>query len=118
MLGDHTVHYRLLAASGFHGHASLSEPFEPIIVVMAGLESSFRSLFKWLAELRSPTLFIMLASLFAIDFFVPDPFPLVDELLLGILTLLAARWKNRSVTSTTEPPVQPKPPTKNVTPTN
>ena len=64
---------------------------------------------EWLGQLRSRTLFFMLAGLFALDTLLLDPLPFVDELVLAVLTLLAARWKKPSVQ-------RDKPPTKNVTP--
>ena len=71
-----------------------------------------RALRRWAAELRSPTLLFVVGSLFLIDLFVFDGIPLVDEIILGILTILLARWKARRE----EPPMAPKPPPKNVTP--
>jgi lauroyl/myristoyl acyltransferase len=46
-------------------------------------------------RLRYPTLFKITAALFALTLVVPDPLPFVDELLLGLGTLLLATWKNR-----------------------
>lgn len=43
---------------------------------------------KFAGRLRFPYLFMLAAGLFLLDFFVPDPFPFVDEVLLGLLTLL------------------------------
>lgn len=58
---------------------------------------------NWARKLRYPTLFKITAALFAITLVVPDPIPMVDEILLGLGTLLLANWKNRkspqSVTS-------------------
>ena len=48
-----------------------------------------------LPNLRFPHLFAVLAVLFLVDSFVPDPIPFVDELLLGVLTLIAGTWKKR-----------------------
>lgn len=50
---------------------------------------------NWARKLRYPTLFKITAALFALTLFVPDPLPLVDEILLGLGTLLLANWKNR-----------------------
>ena len=63
-------------------------------------------------RLKSSTLLMLVGSLFVLDVFIPDPFPFVDEIILGILTILIARWQLRR----TEPPMEPKPPPKNVTP--
>lgn len=46
-------------------------------------------------RLRYPTLFKITAGLFLLTLFVPDPFPFVDELLLGLAALLFAGWKDR-----------------------
>lgn len=46
-------------------------------------------------RLRYPTLFKITAALFALTLLVPDPLPFIDELLLGLGTLLLATWKDR-----------------------
>lgn len=50
-------------------------------------------LLRWLGRLSYPRLFAVTAALFALSLVVPDPVPLVDELLLGLGTLLLARRK-------------------------
>lgn len=50
---------------------------------------------RWLGRLGHPKLFLVFAALFALDLVTLDPIPLVDELLLGVGTLLFAAWKNR-----------------------
>ena len=52
-------------------------------------------LLGWARRLRFPTLFKLTAGLFAVTLVVPDPIPFVDELLLGMGTLLLASWKSR-----------------------
>lgn len=48
-------------------------------------------------RLRYPTLFKVTAVLFAISILWPfDPIPLIDEIVLGLGTLLLANWKNRA----------------------
>ncbi|CAM4285594.1 MAG: DUF6116 family protein [Stenotrophomonas indicatrix] len=59
---------------------------------------------QWARRLRYPTLFKLTAGLFALTLFIPDPIPFVDELMLGLGTLLLANWKNRS--ATTPPPLE------------
>jgi hypothetical protein len=59
---------------------------------------------EWARRLRYPTLFKLTAGLFALTLFIPDPVPFVDEILLGLGTLLLANWKNRSAAL---PPVLP-----------
>jgi hypothetical protein len=55
-------------------------------------------LLNWARKLRYPTLFKLIAALFALTLFLPDPVPFIDEILLGLGTLLLANWKNRKVT--------------------
>lgn len=50
---------------------------------------------EWARRLRYPTLFKITAGVFALTMLVPDPLPFVDEILLGLGTLLLANWKNR-----------------------
>lgn len=47
-------------------------------------------LLAFAGRLRFRTLFLVTAALFAIDTLVPDPVPFVDEILLGLGTLLLA----------------------------
>ncbi|MDX1734596.1 MAG: DUF6116 family protein [Halioglobus sp.] len=50
---------------------------------------------KWGARLRFPWLFLLTAVLFVIDLLVPDVIPLVDEILIGLVTLLLANLKKK-----------------------
>ena len=54
-----------------------------------------RGLFTWLSGLRSWQLFLVAGVLFVADLLVPDPIPLIDEVMLGLATLLLGRWKRR-----------------------
>ena len=54
-----------------------------------------RMLLRFLGGLRFPQLFLVFASLFAIDFVVPDMVPFADELLLGLGTLLLGAIRKR-----------------------
>jgi len=47
-------------------------------------------LFAFAGKLRFRTLFLVTAALFAVDLLVPDPILFVDEILLGLGTLLLA----------------------------
>lgn len=49
----------------------------------------------WARKLRYPALFKITAAVFLLTVVVPDPIPLVDEILLGLGTLLLASWKTR-----------------------
>lgn len=52
-------------------------------------------LLSWASRLRYPTLFKLTATLFLVDLFLPDPIPFVDEIVLGLGTLLLANWRTR-----------------------
>lgn len=61
------------------------------------------------SKLRFPTLFLVIAGLFAFDLVIPDFIPFIDEILLGLGTVLLASWKNRKppVDSTnSNPPIE------------
>lgn len=59
---------------------------------------------QWARRLRYPTLFKLTAGLFALTLLIPDPLPFVDELVLGLGTLLLANWKSRG--TRTPPPLE------------
>lgn len=48
------------------------------------------TILKFAEKLRFRQLFLLTATLFIIDLLVPDILPFVDEILLGLLTLLFA----------------------------
>lgn len=58
--------------------------------------------------IRYPWLFAILAGLFAVDLMVPDPIPLLDEVVLAVLTFLVASWRTRQD--------DPNPPPRDITP--
>lgn len=62
-------------------------------------------LLRFSARLSYPRLFMVTAALFALDVVIPDFIPFVDEILLGLGTLLLANWKKRK-----EPAAPGKPP--------
>ena len=72
------------------------------------------------AGLSSRILLAGLAGVFVLDLVVPDLLFMVDEIVLGLATILLARWqaRRRRASEEDEPPVGagPKPPPKNVTP--
>ena len=49
----------------------------------------------WLGRLSFPRLFLLSAVLFFLDLLIPDFLPFADEILLGLGTLLLARWKKK-----------------------
>ena len=54
-----------------------------------------RALLAYAGRLRFPTLFLITLALFAADLVVPDPIPFLDEIMLGLGTLLFASWRKR-----------------------
>jgi len=48
---------------------------------------------SWLRRLSYPRLFVLTVVLFVVDMLVPDPLPLLDELVLGLAALLLAARK-------------------------
>jgi hypothetical protein len=53
-------------------------------------------LMTWARKLRYPTLFKVTALAFVISVLWPfDPIPFIDEIVLGLGTLLLANWKTR-----------------------
>ena len=60
------------------------------------------------SKLSFPRLFALTAALFALDLVVPDLVPFVDELLLGLGTLLLANFRKRKDPDAIQPPVEPR----------
>lgn len=44
-------------------------------------------------QLKYKSLFFLVISLFIIDLLVPDFIPMIDEIILGLLTIILANWK-------------------------
>ena len=63
------------------------------------------------SRLKFPQAFALLLALFVFDFFIPDFVPFVDEILLGLATVVFGLWRERVPGAEV-----PKPPEKNVTP--
>ncbi|HEX2595019.1 MAG TPA: DUF6116 family protein [Luteimonas sp.] len=57
----------------------------------------FAPLLRWLATLRFPKLFMVIAGLFVVDLAIPNFIPW-DDIFLGLATLLLARWKTHRST--------------------
>jgi hypothetical protein len=49
----------------------------------------------FLARLRFPQLFLVTATLFVLDLLIPDMIPFVDEILLGLVSMLLASVRKR-----------------------
>jgi hypothetical protein len=47
-------------------------------------------LLRWLRRRRFPTLLKITATVFFVNLFIPDPIPLIDDLLLALATLTLA----------------------------
>ncbi len=75
-------------------------------------QSLIQRLQRFAGQLKSSTLLAIVASVFVLDLVIPDALPFIDEIVLGLITVLVARWQSRRV----EPPPPPKPPPKDVTP--
>lgn len=56
------------------------------------------------SRLRFPWLFALTAVLFVATLVVPDPLPFLDEMLLGLLTLVFAGWRRRKQASGDDTP--------------
>lgn len=52
-------------------------------------------LLRFASGLRFPVLFGLTAVIFLVDLVVPDPIPFIDEILLGLATLILASWRDR-----------------------
>ena len=56
-----------------------------------------RPLLRWAEGLRFPRLALVTTGLFVADVLVPDFIPFIDEILLGLATLLLANLRRRRV---------------------
>ena len=45
-------------------------------------------------QLKFKNLFLIVIGLFTLDLFIPDFIPLIDEIILGLLAILLANWKD------------------------
>lgn len=62
---------------------------------MAKSPATQGALMAWASKRRFPTLLLLVGGIFVVDLVVPDLIPAVDEILLGLMTLILARWKVR-----------------------
>lgn len=67
------------------------------------------SLLGFLGRLSYPRLFMLAATLFAFNLIIPDFIPFIDEILLGLGTMLLANWRKKP-DSVADGSVQAKPP--------
>ena len=52
---------------------------------------------RWASSLRFPIVFSLMAILFIFNLFVPDVIPFVDEIIMGLVTLLLANLRKKPV---------------------
>jgi uncharacterized protein DUF6116 len=45
-------------------------------------------------KLKFKNLFLIVIGLFIVDLFIPDFIPLIDEIILGLLAIILANWKD------------------------
>ena len=69
------------------------------MALLASLPAFFLA---WASRLRFPTLLLVTGAIFVLDVFIPDAIPFVDELLLGLATVMLASWRRRDTND--EPP--------------
>ncbi len=55
-----------------------------------------RVIMQFAAGLRFPQLFLLALGLFLVDVLVPDFIPFADEIILGLVTLIAASLRKRT----------------------
>lgn len=51
-------------------------------------------IFRYAERLRFPNLFLVTLALFVLDVLIPDMIPFVDEILLGLVTLMLGNWRS------------------------
>jgi hypothetical protein len=55
-----------------------------------------RPLLRWAEGLRYPRLAMLVAALFVVDLLIPDFIPFIDEILLGLGTLLLTNLRSNA----------------------
>lgn len=75
---------------------SATKPSSTLLPLKGGL---IGLLLRFASGLRFPVLFGLTAVVFLADLVVPDFIPFVDEILLGLATLILASWRDRKSTS-------------------
>lgn len=54
-----------------------------------------RSFFRWAQTLKFRQLFFLTLMLLVVDFIIPDPLPFLDEIVLGLATMLLGSIKKK-----------------------
>lgn len=73
-------------------------------MVQSPQQKTVGSFTRWASGLRFPTLLAVIGSLFALDLIIPDLIPFVDEILLGLLTVLLSMIRRKQPASMPEEP--------------
>jgi hypothetical protein len=60
-----------------------------------GRSALLAPLVRWAGRLRFPVLLALTVALLAVNVFVPDPIPLVDEAILALGALVLSRLRKR-----------------------
>ena len=50
---------------------------------------------RWMSRLKFPYLFALTAILFIANLFIPDALPFIDEIIIGLVTLLLGSLRNK-----------------------
>jgi len=58
---------------------------------------------RYLHNLRLPWLFLLSGVLMLVSWLVPDPLPLVDELLFMVMTIILGSWRGKRADRDDEP---------------
>ena len=74
----------------------------PPVMVQTPQQKTVGWLTRWASGLRFPTLLAVIGSLFLLDLLIPDLIPFVDEMLLGLFTVLLAMVRRKSTGSVPE----------------
>ncbi len=62
---------------------------------------------RFASRLKYPQLFFVTLALFLLDLIIPDFFPFIDEILLGLLTVLLGSWSDdRGQNDVRKPPIK------------
>jgi len=52
---------------------------------------------RWASSLRFPYLFLLMSVLFVLNLLIPDMLPFADEILMGLVAMLLANLRKKSV---------------------
>jgi len=50
---------------------------------------------RWASSLRFPFVFVLMSGLFVFNLFMPDMFPFVDEIILGLVAILLGNLRKK-----------------------